>query len=74
MLRVCVIGMGHIGNLHAKIYKEIHKESGLAELVGVCDITEERARAAGELLGVPWYLDAQNRKQLITIMVAMMMI
>ena len=52
-MRVCVIGMGPIGNLHADIYKE-------DELVGVCDIIEERARRAGERLGVPWYLDAQE--------------
>lgn len=55
-MRVCVIGMGHIGNLHANIYKE----DELVELVGVCDIIEERARKAGERLGVPWYLDAQE--------------
>lgn len=54
MLRVCVIGMGPIGNLHADIYKT----DELAELVGVCDIIENRARAAGERLGVPWFLSA----------------
>lgn len=56
MLRVCVIGMGPIGNLHARIYQE----DELAELVGVCDIIEERARAAGERFGVPWFLDAEK--------------
>jgi predicted dehydrogenase len=54
MLRTCVIGMGPIGNLHADIYKQ----DELAELVGVCDIIEERARCAGERLGVPWFLSA----------------
>ena len=54
MLRVCVIGLGPIGNLHANIYKA----DELAELVGVCDIVAERARAAGERLGVPWFLSA----------------
>ncbi len=54
MLRVCVIGLGPIGNLHSNIYKA----DDLAELVGVCDIREDRARAAGERLGVPWYTDA----------------
>lgn len=56
MLRVCVIGMGPIGNLHADIYKE----NPAVELVGVCDIIKERAEAAGKRLGVPWYLDAQE--------------
>jgi len=54
MLRVAVIGLGPIGNLHARIYKE----DPLAELVGVCDRLEDRARAAGERLGVPWFTGA----------------
>ncbi len=54
MLRLCVIGMGPIGNLHA----DIIKADELAELVGVCDIVEERAKSAGERLGVPWFLSA----------------
>lgn len=53
-IRTCVIGCGPIGNLHASIYKD----DELAELVGVCDIIEERARAAGERFGVPWFLSA----------------
>ncbi|AEE96411.1 Gfo/Idh/MocA family protein [Mahella australiensis] len=56
MLRVCVIGMGPIGNLHANIYKE----DALAQLVGVCDIVPERAESAGKRLGVPWFTDAQE--------------
>jgi len=56
MLRVCVIGLGPIGNLHADIYKM----DELAELVGVCDIISERAERAGKRLGVPWYTDAQK--------------
>jgi predicted dehydrogenase len=56
MLRVCVIGMGPIGNRHAKIYKE----DPLAELVGVCDIIKERADSAAARLGVPAFYDAQE--------------
>ncbi len=54
MLRVCVIGMGPIGNLHARIYKA----DDLAELVGVCDIIPERAQAGGERYGVPCFTRA----------------
>ena len=54
MLQTCVIGMGPIGNLHA----DILKADELAELAGVCDIIEERAKSAGERLGVPWFLSA----------------
>ncbi len=56
MLRVCVIGLGPIGNLHASIYKK----EDTAELVGVCDLIEERAKKAGELYGVPWFTDAEK--------------
>ena len=54
MLRVCIIGMGPIGNLHANIIKA----DDLAELVGVCDIIPERAKSAGERLGVPYFASA----------------
>ncbi|HUT76014.1 MAG TPA: Gfo/Idh/MocA family oxidoreductase [Armatimonadota bacterium] len=54
MLRVCVIGMGPIGNRHADIYRE----DSLAELAGVCDLIPERADAAAARLGVPGFHDA----------------
>ncbi|UCH35780.1 MAG: Gfo/Idh/MocA family oxidoreductase [Armatimonadota bacterium] len=54
MLRVCVIGMGPIGNRHADIYQE----DELADLVGVCDVIKERAEDASARLGVPGFHDA----------------
>lgn len=56
MLRVCVIGMGPIGNRHANMYQA----DPLADLVGVCDIQKERADAASARLGVPAFYDAQQ--------------
>jgi len=56
MLRVCVIGMGPIGNLHADVYSG----DALAELVGVCDVLKDRADAAARRLGVPAFCDAQR--------------
>jgi predicted dehydrogenase len=53
MVRVCVIGLGGIGNLHASI----HKSEALAELVGVCDWKKERADAAAARFGVPAFYD-----------------
>jgi predicted dehydrogenase len=53
MLRVAVIGMGPIGNRHARLYRE----DALAELVGVCDIVRERADAGAASLGVPAFYD-----------------
>ena len=52
-LRVAVIGMGPIGNRHAKLYKE----DALAELVGICDIDKERADAAACRYSVPAFYD-----------------
>ena len=56
MLRVCVIGMGPIGNRHARLYQE----DKLAQLVGVCDVIPERAEAASKNLGVPSFPNAQK--------------
>ena len=53
-LRVAVIGCGPIGNRHADIYQEF----ALADLVGVCDIQQDRADAAAARLGVPAFYDA----------------
>lgn len=56
MLRVCVIGMGPIGNRHA----DMVRAEPLAELVGVCDILRDRADAAAAQLGVPAFYEAQQ--------------
>lgn len=56
MLRVCVIGVGPIGNRHADIYGE----NALSELVGVCDIDEARANATGKRLGVATFYNVQK--------------
>ena len=49
MLRVCVIGLGPIGNRHADLYQA----DPLADLVGVCDTDKARADRAADRLGVP---------------------
>jgi len=51
MLKVGVIGVRDIGNLHADCYQS----SPHAKLVAVCDIIKERADAAAERLGVAAY-------------------
>lgn len=55
-LRAAVIGMGPIGNRHAKLYVE----DELAELVGVCDIVPERAERAAAAHGAPAFTDAED--------------
>ena len=56
MVRVCVIGLGPIGNRHAGIYAE----DELADLVGVCDIQRDRADATAARLGVPAFYDVDE--------------
>jgi predicted dehydrogenase len=56
MLRVCVIGVGPIGNRHADIYSK----NELSELVGVCDIDEARADATSQRLGVASFYNVQK--------------
>jgi len=48
MQRVCVIGLGGIGNLHADIYRELPN----AELVGICDTDSVRLRKAHQRIGI----------------------
>lgn len=55
-MKVCIIGMGPIGNTHAKAYRSIPE----VELAGVCDRIEERASKGGQQYETAWYLDAQK--------------
>ena len=55
MLRVCVIGMGAIGNKHAKAYVDSKRQS-----LGVCDIRRDRAEVLGRHFSVPYFLDAEE--------------
>ncbi|EFQ23824.1 Gfo/Idh/MocA family protein [Aminomonas paucivorans] len=52
-VRVGVVGVGHLGTHHARVYTEILG----AQLVGVVDVNEERAATVGEFLGVPHFDD-----------------
>ncbi len=51
-LKVGVVGIGHLGKEHARIYRDLPN----VELVGVCDISRDMASRA-EALGVPFYTD-----------------
>lgn len=52
-LRVAVVGLGHIGRLHARIYRN----DPLAELVGICDLLPDRAAAGAAEFGVATFTD-----------------
>lgn len=55
-LRAAVIGVGMIGTLHARVYRDDPR----TELVAVVDVNEERAREVGTELGVPWYASVSD--------------
>ena len=56
MLKVAVIGVGNIGNIHAPNYKS----DPLSELVAVCDIIPERADKAAAKYGVRAYYSVED--------------
>jgi len=51
-VRVAVVGVGRIGTVHARCYKEDDR----AELVAVCDILPEAAERAEQAFNVPSFL------------------
>jgi predicted dehydrogenase len=55
-IRVGVVGVGHLGSIHAKIYKEIPN----CTLAAVCDIDKGRLEQISSELGVPGYLDYKD--------------
>jgi len=55
-VRVAVVGLGPIGNLHTRLYAS----DDLADLVGVCDRIPERASEAGARHGVSAFTDVEE--------------
>jgi predicted dehydrogenase len=56
MLKVCVVGLGPIGNRHSDLYQT----DPLSTLVGVCDKDKARADLAGARLGVAVFTDVEQ--------------
>lgn len=55
-LRVAIIGMGPVGNIHARVYDG---DPGV-QLVAVCDRLKDRADVAAERYDVPAFYDART--------------
>ncbi|NLF01451.1 MAG: Gfo/Idh/MocA family oxidoreductase [Anaerolineales bacterium] len=55
-LRVAIVGMGGIGNTHARVYQANPK----TEIVAVCDIIKERADKASAAYGCPGFYSIQD--------------
>lgn len=56
MIRVAVIGVGKAGSLHTKAYSRLKG----AELVGICDIDNEKARTIAEQFSTQSFADYRN--------------
>lgn len=55
-LKTAVIGVGALGQHHARNYAELARE-GRGEFIGVCDINEENARAVAQRNGSAFFTD-----------------
>ncbi len=58
-LNVAIVGMGGIGNIHARCYTN----DPLAKVVAVCDIIRERADAAAAAYGCPAFYTVKSMLQ-----------
>jgi len=55
-LKVAIVGMGNIGNVHARVYSELPN----AEIVAVCDIIPEKSDRAAEAYGCQGFYSVQE--------------
>ena len=49
-IRIAIIGIGHLGARHLKVYSEMQDQ---VDLIGICDIQKERTRKLAEHYQVP---------------------
>lgn len=54
--RVAVVGVGHLGSIHARIYSQLDS----AQLVAVCDLLPDRARSVANQYGCEAMTDFQQ--------------
>lgn len=55
-LKAAVIGIGHVGKEHARLYRELNET---VELAGICDVDASKEEKAKEW-GIPFYKDYRN--------------
>lgn len=55
-IRIGVIGAGHLGSLHAKVYSSIEKKGGIS-LIGVCDVRKEAAKKTAKKYNTAYFTD-----------------
>jgi predicted dehydrogenase len=55
-LNVAVIGLGHLGSKHLRVYSELNN----VNIVAICDHTDAKGRPLAEQYGVPFIKDYRN--------------
>ncbi|MFH1798155.1 MAG: Gfo/Idh/MocA family oxidoreductase [Candidatus Omnitrophota bacterium] len=55
-IRLAVIGAGHLGTFHTKVYCAIQKKSGI-DFIGVCDIRRKTAKEVAKKYGTNYFTD-----------------
>ncbi len=56
-INVAIIGIGHLGSRHLKVYSEL---KNLVNLVGVCDVKEERTERLARHYHAPFFEDYRD--------------
>ena len=54
--KIAVVGVGKMGEYHVGVLSEMRE----AELVGIVDVNEDRARSLGDKYEVPWFTDPKD--------------
>jgi len=55
-LRIAVVGAGHLGSLHAKVYSAIKRRCGIS-LVGICDVSKEAGEEIAKKYNTGYFAD-----------------
>ncbi len=65
-LKLGVVGVGHLGSQHARLYSEIAKRSdGQCQFVGVFDTDMVKARALADKFGVGTFVSAEDMTRFV---------
>ena len=56
-LKIAIIGIGQLGSKHLKVYSELADQ---VEIIGICDIKEERTQKLATYYDVPYFKDYKD--------------
>jgi predicted dehydrogenase len=58
-IRIAVVGAGHLGAFHSKVYAAVQKRAGIS-FVGVCDIKKKVAKEVARKYNTAWFTDYRD--------------